>query len=259
MTKFYYLTLKSTGGTGVVASLNGVPLVKDLKGGGINTDEPVNKWLMPQKNALNVLLAWPPTKPFAVGESHIEAMIFVCGPAAITPKPETIFASVKWPIEGKLESYPHAFNVEFVVPDPPPARLWEDAKSVSELTDGDKAEILSLVERLRAALLEKDAEKVFSMMSYRYGDEAKAEGKGFSRMREVILEQYRWLFERGELKSDLLGRDMAAFKLMAQDKIVWISKGGVSPAVTLEQTDGKRIFAFEVFVSKIDGKWTIVR
>jgi hypothetical protein len=258
MTAYYYLSGKTLALISVF-SINDVPVVRDPHAKGINTDELLNKWLLPGSNSIDVFLAWPTQVDYSPGKAACELSLFIADPAAEVPQPGNVLASLTWPQAGCPEVYPFVFRQAFEVTNAPATKLWNEAADIKEISDGDRLEIVRIIERFRQAVMTKDSEQAYEIMNYRYADEARAEGKEVSRVRNAILTQYRWLFGRGNLISTPVVESKLTFKIVGNSKMVWVSTGGHESALTLEESDSKRVFGFEFFFSRIGGDWTVVR
>lgn len=258
MTAYYYLSAKTLALISVF-SINDVPLVCDSKASGINTDELLNRWLQAGTNTVTVFLAWPTQVDYKPGTGTCDMSLFIADPASQAPKPGNELAALRWPQAGRPEVYPYTSRQAFEVTDAPETTLWKEAADITEVSAADRSDIVNVINRFRHVLMEHDAEEAYKVMSYRYADEARAEGKEVARVRDAILTQYRWLFGRGALHSEPVVASRLTFKIVGNSRLVWVSSGGQDAALTLEEPESKRSFGFEFFFARIGGVWTVVR
>lgn len=255
---YFYLYVKTTGIASFVG-LNDVQIIKDPEAEGIITDEPVNQWLKPQKNQLNIFLSWPTDKQFTPNQAKAEVKLYIADPTSDVPKPGEVLASFNWPNPGEPEAYPYTLEETVEIKTPPEMKLWTEGKPISEISEADKAVIIDLVEQLRKALLAKDTNLAFSLLQYRYTEEAMSEEKNPDQVRAAIIEQYNWLMGLGDLSTQPLTTQEASFTIVGDGHLVQINRGEHDPAVILEHQASNRCFAIPIYVAQINNKWTIVR
>ena len=271
MADLYYLSMRSNA-VGCVLGVNDVPLVVDSDGEGYVTDVPILLWLKPGENRLTAYMTWPDGVPYEPGTAELEASVFLHDPSQEAPTPLDTLASFSWPIPGVPEAYPFPFERPFVVSRPIATELWDRAEVIEELTDEDKRQIVALVEKLRAVIDAKDAEGAYALQEFKYTEDAVAEGKPPERIREAVIEQYQWLFEQDHVRSDPLKLPQAQFRIVAGGQVVAVSRPNNVSAISIEQRipappdeEGEEAyeeglaFGIDVYVSRIDGAWTIVR
>ncbi len=271
MADLYYLSMRSNA-VCCVLGVNDVPLVVDSDGEGYVTDVPILLWLKPGENRLTAYLTWPDGVTYEPGKAELEASAYLHDPSQEAPTPLDTLASFSWPLPGVPEAYPFPFERPFVVSRPIATELWDRAEEIEELTDEDKREIVALVEKLRAAIDAKDAGGAYALQEFKYTEDAVAEGKPPERTREAVIEQYQWLFEQEHVRSDPLKLPQAQFRIVAGGQVVAVSRPNNVSAISIEQRipappdeEGEEAFeeglafGIDVYVSRIDGVWTIVR
>jgi len=261
MTSYYYLSVEATGVLATVG-INDVPLVVGDKPGSLTATEPVNLWLLPSDNRITVDLAWPSGKPVTKGSASVEAVLFLHDSATEVPTPKRVLARFYWPSQEIEEQYPYhgEVRIEGSIADPPPTTLWQDAAALAEPSEAERREVLAIVEVLRSALIGKRLEDAFAVLTYRYKDEARAEGKPFERVRETVLEMYEWLVgQEGGLTSTPLTLEAARFRIVGAGKVLLVDRRDGVPAIYLENENADLAFGIPVYVARIGGKWTVVR
>lgn len=256
MPQYFYLSVQSTD-VGFEMGLNDVPVISDPQGRGVITDEPMNRWIRPEKNRFTLYLFWPPGKNYEPGLAEFKAKLFIADPNADVPQPAEELATFEWP--PPEEDYPHQYEEEIEIDDPPPQSLWSEAESVEELSERDEREILALVHKLHSHLTAGEAQGALEMLDYRYTEEARSEGKDPARIREVALQQYKWLMDRGALEGQMLQPEEAAFVLAADGQIVCVRRNDGRPPIVLDQPEKNTRFSVEVYAARISDEWLIVR
>jgi len=241
------------------AGINDIPLVAEPKGEGIITDIPINYWLMPKNNRLTIKLFQPSEKPSDSGEAKVEAMIYIADPNSEFPKPGEVLAKFEWPGKGEPGTYPYILDMPFDITGPIYTSLWREAGRIESVTDEDKISILNLAEKLRRALLNKEAEKAYSLLEYRYTDEAWAENKDPERIRSVVIGQYHWMFGFGDLTADPLTIGNSEFAIVGDNRLVHVRHKNYHPAITLKHEESGHFFGIPVYAARIKGKWIIAR
>ncbi|HKB16719.1 MAG TPA: hypothetical protein VKF62_11685 [Planctomycetota bacterium] len=257
----FFLSVEAAG-VRIVAGLNDVPLLVGEEPGGIVSTEPVQVWLKPAGNRLTVELSWPPDRAFLKGTARAEVTVFVHDPSSEAPKPAKVLARFRWPVPGVEEEYPrrHEERVEDPIPDPPPTLLWKEAAPIGELGSKDRTAILALVKKLHSALARRAGEEAFSLLQYRYEEEARAEGKPLERVRRAILDTYDWMFGTGELVVfPPLDPHSARFRRVADDRLVLVDRKDGLAAVYFENPAEGLAFGIPVYAARVRGEWRIAR
>lgn len=261
MPDLYYLYFKCINLVSVVR-LNDVPLIADADAEGIVITEPINYWVTHRSNNVQIDLDWPESQEFESGQSKMEMMVFRADPGSEMPKPGDIILNHEWPGEGATDEagmYPYSYSEQFSIIDPPDTKLWQEAEPIDSLTQNDKEAILRKIERLRSTLLNREKEKAFSILSYRYADEALAEGKKLDQIRSAVMELYDWMFNQGDLSADPLTIENSRFNIVGNRKLVYVDRGNLEISLVLTQEAEGVCFGIPIYAAKIKGKWLIVR
>jgi len=249
-------------GVAIRAGVNGSLTLVDLKGEGKMVYRQVNDWIRPEKNSLTGLLFLPPGGSLPDGtraptpDAFLQISIYVpdeLGEPVVGVPP---LAAFRWPLPIGPRVVPMPFTIPFKIAEPIPTRLWSVAAVVDSLTNVDRAEIVALVNRLRAVMAAGDGVGVYEMMQLRYDDEAIAEGFSIADMKQVVVEQSGAFghFTRGQPDLDVLS---AGLTLVAGGQLYLITRGAMQSAITFEDDETK--LSIDVYAAKVNGTWVVGR
>jgi len=261
VTKRHFLQVRAIGVASVV-SVNDARVVVDLDAEGMAVTDPVDTWIKPRENTLAVDLNWPEGHPFVAGRASVEVELFAADPASERPKPGRVLARAVWPPPAQLdreEDYPIRLEEMFEVEAPPPTRLWQEAEVVTSLGDWDRQEIFARVDRLQRALMTAQAEDAYTLLAYRYAEEARAEGKPEGRIKSAVLEGYRDMFGLGHLDFAPVGEEHLALRPHADQQVVQLTRQGRPFAIMALHRASGTGFGIPVYLARVRGEWTIVR
>lgn len=254
--RYYFLDI-TTVGVSADIGLNGVPILTDGKGVGVRTILPVNEWLWSGENFLTIHLAWPEQKPHEPGEAEVKVSLFEADPNTDMPEPHVVHAEVVWPQPAIPELYPHVFKMPAQIKLAPPAQLWAEAEVVEKLNDGHKQEILTLVEQLRQALMNRNAEAALKLLAYRYQDEARAYGANAEVVLGNVAKQYEIMWSEPTPRSAPLDPDAVTFIQGAGNKLLKVAGPNFNDAVVINTEAAE--YQIQVYAAKIGGQWRIAR
>ena len=261
MTPRFYLHVRARGVVSVV-SVNDATMSVDLEADGVVVTDPVDTWLKPEENLLRVDLRWPEGRPFVTGVAEAEATLFIADPGSDSPRPGRVLARIQWPPQGQVEQedpYPLRLQAAFRASPAPATRLWLQAGPVTPLAQEDRAEIFGRVAELRQALMSQQPERAYDLLSYRYAEEARAEGKAEARIRAAVLEGYRDMFSFGHLDYAPVDAQQLTLRPLSDGKVVHVMREGYGHAIlALHRATGTG-FGIPVYMARVGGKWTIVR
>lgn len=257
MPTFYCLDLE-TAGVAAVARVNGVPLAIDPTGEGLRTVRPINEWLLPDANALTVLLSAPIDPAFVREAPFLRSTVFRADPASAFPKPAETLASFAWPAADVPQTFPYRAERPFRIAEPPASRLWGEAARLEEPADADRARILAIVEEFGRALAEGRGEDAFRIAAYRFEDDARVNGIDPSELRKSILSQYRWIASQPNLRARAVTAAEAEFTLVAGGRLVLAGRRPGNPEALVVEGD-ELAARFELYFARIGGDWRIAR
>ncbi len=254
--RHYFLDISSIGVQADIG-LNDVPIVTDGKGAGVRTILPVNEWIWSGQNHLTVQVAWPGNKPHAPGLAELKVSLFEADPKSDFPEPMKVHAEAVWPLPTEPELYPHRFAVPMNIEFAPPTRLWAEAEPIGKVTDEHKAEIIALVEQLRAALMDRNAKAALKLLTYRYQDEARAYGTTAEGLLANVAKQYEIMWAEPSPKSAPLDPEAASFIVGSSKKILKVAGPNFKEALVIQTQEAE--YQIPIFAARVSGRWLIAR
>lgn len=242
-------------GTGIpfMSSVNGVPLVWDYQGNGIEVCLPIDRWLMQNGNTWTIDVLGSPS---STRKARLYAEVFLADSSSETPIVDVSYGRINW--SGDQEWVP-VIAKPILMDHLPACTLWRLALPISELSRQDRNDMLAIIEQLRQAVLAGEAEDAYELQSFRFEEDARVEGKKESRIREVVIEQYRWLQSWGKLESTPLHESDASFSIVANSLLVHVQRDTRSMPIVIEAQELGRTIAIDVFFARIGRKWIIAR
>ena len=261
MTPRFYLQFRALGSASLI-SVNDATVSVDLEADGVVVTDPVDTWIKPEENLLQLELQWPGGRPFATGQAAVEATLFIADPGSESPRPGRVLARMEWPPHGHVEQeddYPVRRQVTFQAGPAPATRLWQEAETVTPLAQIDRAEIFGRVAELRQALMTQQPERAYDLLSYRYAEEARAEGKSEARIRAAVLEGYQEMYGFGQLDYAPVEEQHLILRPLSDGKVVHVMRDGYQFAIMALHRPSGTGFCIPVYMARINGQWSIVR
>ena len=271
MANQYVINVESRA-VGARVGINGVPLAVDMRGEGQQLTRGINEWILPEekdrgkqkkefRNHLSVFLFWPAGKEFVKGTASVKASVYIADPDPTSSRPGRIIAEFNWPSNNLPEAYPYTMQIPLAIPEAPPTRLWSEAARINELSDADKGEILQLVERFRSVLVPmQNPADAYALTRYKFEDQARATGADPVKSERIARAQYGIFRQLTKPITKPLAPSRAIFEIVAGGQVVLVTDGPENEAIVVhEEADPDTKYAVDVFVSKIDGHWQIVR
>ena len=147
--------------------------------------------------------------------------------------------------------------VPFQVDEVPACNLWRETETIPKLEPADRELIIAQSEMLRLALTGGDAARAAEIARYKHEDDARSHGHKPEAATEEAIAQYTMIINAPKLRSEALTLDSAVFESVAGGRIWLVSRGSEGSSILLENDDER--YEIDVFVSRIGGKWRIVR
>jgi hypothetical protein len=241
---------------------NGIVLADDAVTDSLSRAFVLNAWAVNGVNDISVGLALLPRTLGAAPKSSAEPRFALTLKSAwpdSSASDETVLANFSW----EASSVPLVAGqgkevLKQGVPwDAPIAWSWTKATPVAYLSSDDKESIAALLNRVRAALQERDIASLQKLQTLQISEQALALGESPA---EFLGSYANFLQERTAAKDwTALPVNTAALRFlpMASGLLQLVrDKSGRPPIVCTGSAGG---FAIEPFVSKINGQWVIVR
>ncbi len=248
--------------------LNDIP-IKRLDGGGQSfISIPAHQFLVPGTNALEIVVNPGATPTLArIGSTELpvagivaEARVrrYVEGMFTDDPGAEQLAEAVWRPGPAGTERFPKTVRVRFDCGAAFGRWAWQDA-SIIELKR-DLPAIINLVQGVHEAFRTGQAGPVLERGALRLNEGARAypaRGLGGLRMQQAAY------FERNAREEDwaveVLDPSQADYRLCAGGRMIEIVDKNWQPTIRSKPTKSGDVFPFPMFLSKIDGKFVIIR
>ncbi len=242
-----------------IVGIDEAPLLIDPTGEGLTTITPINPWLREGINQLTIFLG---EKPLIDG----------------TPPPAPVFASAKVytikpdsdtsDVDRELAHFeiseqenpvlPLIRVIPFKVSEPPPVKLWLQAKAQDAVTEEAKRAILAILHEFQDAVEKREVEPILRILDFKTTDSALANAQDAARMRKVIESQYlKIMFPKKDLKVLRLPDDLLNFKLICRKQIVWLFHDLKNPAFVAKAENAR--FTIPLFFAQLGNGWQVVR
>jgi len=239
--------------------VNGAELLVVDGGAGYVSKIDINDWMVSGNNKLDITIFWPDSVLYSSDISSASFKLF---------SNDKLLKEFKWPMaspQDKLNSYPYTFTETFKA-DGFPKVLLERAEriisSAGALPRGDQDEIAAIVKQLRTAFTEKDIDTIDELFAVKYADLAAARFTVPLTIKTEAEKQYRELMNKTDYAVFFNGRNI--FLSAADDRAVRLGQGRIGfpqPALVITWKEGKNTARWEMdlYFSKIDGRWVIIR
>lgn len=165
MTPDLHLSIRSIG-VRFRSHFNGVPMAFDEHGKGFSSRAPLNEWLSPHGNRVEVEI-YPPAERQPDGT---EIEVAITYPEDAIPALQRFF----WRLDADQEVAPFVLAYPFASPVPVRTRLWDEAFVLEELSPEEAAAARRLAQQVYDAFATRDVERIMELFDYRVRDVARA-------------------------------------------------------------------------------------
>jgi len=257
---FFYRVEASSQMAGFNILVNGTEMhiSEGAKPSELKTD--INDWMISGNNEISFTVFWPDNVKFVPGTAPASFKLF---------SNDTLIKEFTWPVAGipdQASSYPHTITEIFKADGFPKVALERAERVISSagvLPKSDQEVIASMATELRKAFEKKDIALINELLISKYADLAVARFTTAAAIREEISNQYLELME----KENYTVRPHSwrfSYSSTADDRVVRITQGRIgfpeaALVITWKEKGVTRRFDQELYFSKIDGKWVIIR
>jgi len=258
MAVIFLLQIEKQGLLGRVL-LNGVPVRIWSDPGRADVGDPVNAWVRPGRNVLELQLNRAPENDLAAADPRLRLTLTRLdqpdsGPSSSRP----LLTYVLPPEDGAPVTWPLRDGRSLTIDDAPPSDLWPRLAPVA-LDDAARAGVMALVDRLQAALNARDLNLLSRLLQYKAVDVARCFGYPTT---QALPSQARFF---GDLMQDPdwgmqpYGPDELQLHLVAGDTMVWVTRPGFAPALRSAPTADGLSLELPLYIAHIGGNWWVVR
>lgn len=232
-------------GVRLSAGVNGVPLAGDASGDGLATVQPLNLWLRPDANALDVQVA-----PAGDRDRLVDVSVRAPGPEAVP------MTRLSWTLPPAAAFEPFRVSLPFAPPRVPPVRVWSEAARFDRLDDGARSAAIGLGREVHEAFAARDVDRMTALLDYRITEWAAAFGWDEAQHRARVREELAAFVEPSPLALEPLeGVDA---RLVAGGQLVWLTRGG-RPLLERRAQPEAGWRALDVYVACVGDRWRVAR
>lgn len=220
----------------------------------------INDWMISGNNEISFSIFWPDNVKFAPGTAYASFKLY---------SNDTLIKEFTWPGAGVPDlasSYPHTITDYFKADGFPRVALERAERVISSagvLPKSDQEVIASMASELRKAFVDKNIALINELLANKYADLAVARFTTAAAIREEISGQYLELMG----KENYTVRPHSwrfSYSSTADDRVVRVTQGRIgfpeaALVITWREKGTTRRFDQELYFSKIDGKWMIIR
>jgi hypothetical protein len=253
--EMYFLAVNSKDSFSTIL-LNDVPIVDLDDGTSVKSEVPVTEWLIPGTNILKVVERTNKELSGVTGE--VSASIYLHDKTSDVPRPLKFLAEIKFHNEHiDRDKQLNIMEREFEFIGDTKARLWSEAQNIYKIDQKDKSEINSLVESLGSAIVNGDINTAVDLLKYKIKEDALIENTSQIEIEKAVRANYKWLLSQEGIVLNSSSSHDVNYSIMAHHKVVKITKKSGEEVLQIKSKD--LLFEIPLFVSKIGGKWNIVR
>ena len=254
MPKTLYVLEVMTRGISCDVRVNDISVVQEFSSTLKTSQQKIMSYLLSDKNTLSVRLWGPDLK-----QSPKLDVVLMSGVKGTQPGEETIISRYTWTMADTEinEEYPrHQWHSEPFLSEVSEPWSWHTADTV-KLQQSDLADVKSVVKSLETALIQKDIPKIIQLLHIKNTETSIALGMEENEMAKGMAEYLTHLFsdETWHLKP----LDYATIKMSAQAEGKLYHIRNESYKGPFLGGTSSMPFELDISVSKVDGKWMIVR
>lgn len=250
MTHLLHLLVRCGGGIRLRAGINGVTLATDRKGLGFFSRAPLNEWLRPDGNRLDVeaIVVSPP-----LTDEPPNFEVAICFPDDEQPP----LVRFDWRATKLEEFAPFRFSLPFVLPMPCPTKLFVEAEVIAADDEKARKEALACAKAAYDAFAARDVDRIIDLFGYRLEDNA----RGWINDPADAVSRARMAYASFVAPDgfSLYPWENIETRLVADGRAVFVSRQQGFPLIGAVKRPGVAPSALDIYVARIDGKWRVVR
>lgn len=238
--------------------INGFEAITHDEGFSMSANSPVDFWLAEKSNRVDIVIDSMSKDQKIAGELIVE--IFKHDRLSETPAVGTSYfrfvLSEQKEDVGTLYKYEKSYDVD--IGHSLGSMLWNEAETISEISRKDKKEIAELIVALEKSILTGNTDKIASILAYKVSEDALIENKPYAKALSLLKKEFSGLEASGNLDVHRsFSAEVMSLEGIAEGKVFSVNDLQEGPAIQLMMDDFE-VF-IQIYVSKINGRWTIVR
>ncbi|GAA6172873.1 hypothetical protein NBRC116592_25430 [Colwellia sp. KU-HH00111] len=260
MKEKYFLQVKANG-LGIKVYLNGVPLVEEPEGFGIQETIPVNYWLMHKENSLHVQLTHPEVVSEENQTEEAQVILFVHDQSSDSPKIAKEIAIFEWPLTDVKQTFPYNWSIKIdkIIPLTLGSLLWYKTSAIQTVDESAKLSIYNLIRHVPDLIRNRNFDEAFKFLRLKYQDEAILESKPLNQIESAVKELWQFMTSIQGLKLHSVSIDDLDFSIVGRQHIVQVSRKDGAPAILFEDTDEEVFYGIPLFFANINKQWIVIR
>lgn len=260
MKEKYFLQVKADG-VGISVNLNGVPLIDEPEGLGIQETIPINYWLMHKDNSLNVTLTHPEVVTEENKFEEAQVILFVHDQSSDSPKIAKQIAILEWPLPGVKRVYPYNWSTKIAetIPLTLGSLLWYKTSAIMAVDQVAKSSIYNLIRHISELIRQRNFDDAFKFLRLKYQDEALLENKSVDQVELAVKELWEFMTSLQGLKLQNISIEDLDFSIVGRQHLVQVSRKDGAPPILFEDTEDEVFYGVPLFFANINNQWIAIR
>lgn len=246
---FYTLSVNKSG-LPLRVSVNGVPILRWSDPDHATSSTGINLWAKPGINEITLDIGWLQDQTSEYGNGRVEVELLSLIEQGDLEEQKSLLRQ-NWPT-GTNPDYPTQLSLTWEAEGVQPTKLWSNAQR-TVLSPDDREKILDLTEQLHHAINSKDLESVMVFSALKAKDVGSAMHMGAAEGERSLRDFLEFMVEGPDFALNTLDRESLEIHDLANGLIFLVSGPSFTPAI---QSAGVQM---EVYISKIDGEFMIIR
>jgi hypothetical protein len=253
--KGYYALVYKRSNLNASIDLNDVSVSRPSKDGFASGQMNANLWIMPGENTIKVKITDLSKGKSSFGPK-IEVRLFLAQEGQMPDEGKKIAELIIAESENEKLTLPLEKEIKFTPEFVPPSDLWTSAEK-TELTDADKKEVQEIIKQTHKAINTANKDEVLKLMEFKERDMAKAYYIDPEESLKSNTKMMTSFFKEIKGKLDPISKKLD-YKFVANGLVLVVTEPNGKDPIHAKSKDGG-VFSFPISVSKIGGKWILVR
>jgi hypothetical protein len=249
MTPDLHLHIRSIG-VRFRSHFNGVPLAFDEHGKGFSSRAPLNEWLSPFGNRVEVEI-FPPAERQPDGT---EIEVAVTYPEDTIPALQRFF----WRLDADLEVPPFVLSFPFASPVEVKSRLWQEAFVLEELSPDEAAAARRLATKVYDAFATRDLERIMELLDYRVRDVARAWGDEPAEDVASGREAFAGVVKAADFELEPLDPAKLELTPCGNHQLLLVTRAGAPLVATTHRAETSPA-TIPVYLARLESGWIVAR
>jgi hypothetical protein len=256
MPTFYAIKIEKLNFAGELR-FNDVPLQTWRDSSAATLVQPVNMWIAGKRGKVSFRFALSNNVMAKASASKLSAEILAGSRRDQSTTEAKLISKYDWPGTSGSISLPNEIGFDFESNDPPPSEFWPNALSL-ELTKETIADAISALKPIHEALSLRDLAKAESLLEFKVVDVGRSFYMSEPQARSSQRDFLEFITGSDGFAMDPLNPDALQFHVVADKRLVWVTRANFEPALSSKVGKGPRLL-MPVYIAPVRNKWVIVR